>query len=387
MENLLEFIAAQTNGTPYKSYKYCIDAERTLPSVVYDDNSFSFTPKRLGETDTTISGTKDMTKKALALQGGQPLFRYFLDGSRRVYKIDDVQYGRRLFPMVAGQIGVACCERVSKSKFSNALIERPFVLALPGAEANPEGKNTDLFLNKLKNQVNDLEKLKRFGIQISKILSYSSAKGDDDLTDRGVAMIQDEMIECEKKIVAELATRNLLSSESYLMKDGSLEYKEMQKGDYRQLSKIKNNYRWVVGVSKSFNPELMRDTKNKSNAPLIANLPFASRTPAFMYQSDIIGSNVYFCVWYVRVRDRQYTESPFAGVLKIEKLLISEEEKENGLDSSEIDTITANIINERNPVCYGKDQRWANHLYPVYLTETYLKSRYLSDLYFLNLFQ
>ena len=387
MENLMDFIAAQTNGTPYKSYKYCVDAEPNIPTVAYDDTSFSFTPKRLGETNTTISGTKDLAKKALSLQGQHPLFRYFLDGSRRVYKIDDVQYGRRLFPVVAGQIGVACCERASKSQFRNILIEQPFVLALPGAEANPEGKNTDLFLNKLKDQVNGLERLNRFGVQISKILSYSSAKGDDDLTDRGIAMIQDEMIECEKKIVVELATRNLLNPENYLIKDGSLEYKEMHKGDYRQLSKIKNNYRWVVGVSKSFNPELMRDTKGKSNAPLIANLPFASRTPAFMHQSEMVGTNVHFSVWYVRVRERKYTESPFAGVLKIEKLLISEEEKENGLDSSEIDTITANIINERNPVCYGKDQRWANHLYPVYLTETFIKSRYLSDLYFLNLFQ
>lgn len=387
MLNLLDFIAAQTNGTPYKSYKYCVDAEQNLPAVAYDSTSFSFTPKRLGETDMTIRGTKNLTKIAKILQGGQPLFRYFLDGSRRVYKIDDMQYSQRLFPLVAGQIGVACCERISRSTFRNAIIERPFVLALPGAEANPEGKNTELFLNKLKDQLNELERLKRFGVQISKILSYSSAKGDDDLIDRGIALIQDEMIEREKKIVAELATRSLLGPERYLMKDGSLEYKEMQKGDYRQLSKIKNNYRWVVGVSKSFNPELMRDTKGKSNAPLIAHLPFASRTSAFMYQSDIVGTNVQFSVWYVRVRERQYTESPFAGVLKIEKLLVTDEEKENGLDSSEIDTITANIINERNPVCYGKDQRWANHLYPVYLTETFIKSRYLSDLYFLNLFQ
>jgi hypothetical protein len=34
--------------------------------------------------------------------------------------------------------------------------------------------------------------------------------------------------------------------------------------------------------------------------------------------------------------------------------LITDEEIENGLDSQEIDLITANIINERNPVCYGK---------------------------------
>ena len=73
-------------------------------------------------------------------------------------------------------------------------------------------------------------------------------------------------------------------------------------------------------------------------------------------------------------------------MLKIEKVLVTDEEIERGLESSEIDRITANIINERNPVCYGKDQRWANHLYPIYLTETYIKSQYLSDLHFINLF-
>jgi predicted nuclease of restriction endonuclease-like (RecB) superfamily len=41
---------------------------------------------------------------------------------------------------------------------------------------------------------------------------------------------------------------------------------------------------------------------------------------------------------------------------------------------------------ERNPVCYGSDMRWANHLYPVYLTERYVKSHYLSTESFLHLF-
>ena len=58
----------------------------------------------------------------------------------------------------------------------------------------------------------------------------------------------------------------------------------------------------------------------------------------------------------------------------------------NGLDTDEVDLITANIINERNPVCYGADTRWANHLYPVYVTECYAKSKYLSSAMFLNLF-
>ena len=67
-------------------------------------------------------------------------------------------------------------------------------------------------------------------------------------------------------------------------------------------------------------------------------------------------------------------------------MLMTGSEAENGLESDEIDMITANIINERNPVCYGNDARWANHLYPVYMTECYCKSRFKSDISFINLF-
>jgi hypothetical protein len=114
-------------------------------------------------------------------------------------------------------------------------------------------------------------------------------------------------------------------------------------------------------------------------------LPLFNRTPAFKYTTERT-PNVYFSVWYLRIREACKTSGPFDGVLKIEKILVSENEQERGLSSDEIDLISANLINERNPTCYGADRRWANHLYPVYLTEKFIKSKYLSELYFLNLF-
>ena len=95
--------------------------------------------------------------------------------------------------------------------------------------------------------------------------------------------------------------------------------------------------------------------------------------------------DVKFAVWYIRLRDKRQTRTPFDGVVKVEKILMSEEETK-GLDSEEIDQLSANIINERNPTCYGTDRRWANHLYPVYLTEAFIKSRYMSTEVFLHLF-
>lgn len=69
----------------------------------------------------------------------------------------------------------------------------------------------------------------------------------------------------------------------------------------------------------------------------------------------------------------------------MEKILM-DNEIQNGIDSDDVDLISANIINERNPTCYGTDRRWANHLYPVFLTESYVKSKYISAEMFLHLF-
>ena len=92
------------------------------------------------------------------------------------------------------------------------------------------------------------------------------------------------------------------------------------------------------------------------------------------------------CIWYLRIRDIKHTQGVFNGVLKVEKLVVTDEEKENGISSDDIDHISAFLMNERLPVCYGSDARWANHLYPIHLTEKYIKSKYISNDLFIQLF-
>lgn len=103
-----------------------------------------------------------------------------------------------------------------------------------------------------------------------------------------------------------------------------------------------------------------------------------------MYQTDRVDGK--FAVWYVRLRNARKTRGPFDGIVKVEKILVSEQEEEYGLETREVDNISAWLMNERNPVCYGKDDRWANHLYPIYLTESYIKSQYMGTLRFINSF-
>jgi len=260
------------------------------------------------------------------------------------------------------------------------------VIALPES-ADKDGNFRENYFENLKNKICEIDFLKKRNISFSKILIYNEQKlqPGQRYENFGVAKIQDEMIEKEKQVVASLAKNDKLDQNSFLLKDGSLEYKSMKTGDYKDLSVIKSNYQSVIGASKSFNPEMCTDERGRSNASIIAKLPLFHRTPAYLHKSEIAG-NVTFAIWYVRIRDSKFTYSPFDGILKLEKILISDWEQENGIETELIDIITSNIINERNPVCYGDDSRWANHLYPIYMTEYYIKSKYLSTEYFLNIF-
>lgn len=388
MNKILHFIAKETQGECFKSFKYCYD-DVAAPTIEYDNGESSYINLKEYAEDEHNPKPRDMRDRVKI--GGPPLFKYFLDGSRRVYKVDDIQYDKKVFPIISGQISVACCSRELNEdytfrSFKHIEEETYPVLCLP-VTANGEGIDNDVFFRNLRDKINALSQLKSAGVQIEKVLYYrTKLEGRETFENKGIARIQDEMVDCEKKIVSSLVSKRLLTQDSYLIKDGSIQYKPMKTGNFKELAQIRNNYRYVIGVSKRFNPNLMRDLKDQSSAGQIARLPLYHRTPAFLWQPGEEWGNVNFAIWYVRLRDIKRTESPYAGIVKVEKMLMTGREAEYGLSTDEIDTITAKLINERNPVCYGTDARWANHLYPIYMTECYCKNRFKSDYYFLNLF-
>lgn len=390
MGKILDYIANETQGKRFESFKYCYD-DTNGPNIEYDTNEDHYINMKEYAESVHDPKVRDMTARAELCRLGPPLFKYFLDGSRRVYKVDDIQYDKKVYPVISGQVSVACCGREMNDdytfkSFMHIDEEAYSVVCLP-VVANGDGIDNSVFFGNLRNKLNEQPLLLKSGVEVGKVLWYlTRLEGRETLENKGVARIQDEMVDCEKRIVARLMSKHLLTHESYLIKDGSVQYKPMRFGDYKELARIRNNYRHVVGVSKRFNPNLMKDNKGQSSAGVIASLPLYHRTPAFLWSPGPEWGNVNFAIWYVRVRDRKYTTTPYSGVLKIEKMLMTGSENDNGLMTDEIDTITANIINERNPVCYGNDVRWANHLYPVYMTECYCKSRFKSDIQFINLF-
>lgn len=381
MSTIMTKIAEETRGKSFKTYKYSFDSIG-MPSFDYDDNS-NITWEKMGET-VDHKKTINLSEKAKQIIGDKPVFSYFLDGSRRAFKVDDIAYRNQVFPVVAGQAGIGCCKRINK-EMSPLDFKRSLVIALPKV-ANQEDWNKEVFFSNLLKKVNEEKKLLGRNILFTDIIPYSCTKEKGEkMENKGIAVIQDLMIKKEKQMVAELASKNLLNQDNYLLKDGSLEYRLVDMKNDREMRNFKNNYRWVVGASKSFNPENCKDKNGKNNSNLIADLELYHRTPVSMFTSPY-SNDIKFAVWYVRIRDKIHTNNAFDGILKLEKILVTDMQIDNGVDTSEIDWITANIINERNPVCYGDDFRWANHLYPIYVTERYVKSKYISNTVFLNLF-
>ena len=385
-DKVMQMLADETGGKSYKAYKYGLDnAER--PFIDYSEDNIIW--EKYGETNRITSYVPLEHKGNELSRRGVQYLSYFLDGSRRVYKVDDHSYpmsgGRSvIYPIIAGQIGVGCCKRENKI-LTPECFKREIVISVPDI-ANTDGKPG--FFNAMTIKLNKLTVFKRMGIEINDVIPYSTSKNSDKFEDRGTARIQDRMIECEKNMVTELVKKSMLNSYNYLVKDGSLEYrptKDIQK-DKRKSQLFKNNYNWVIGVSKSFNPEVCKNLNGKSNPGYIAELPLYSRTPVARYSKPEFFGDINFAVWYIRLRDISQTRTAFDGVVKVEKMLVTQEEEDKGIDSELVDMLSAMIINERNPVCYGSDLRWANHIYPMYLTESYVKSKYLSADSFLHIF-
>lgn len=383
----MQILAKETGGRSYKAHKYGLDhAER--PVIDYSEDVVVW--EKMAETSRNLPKYIPLENLSIDLaERGEQYLTYFLDGSRRVYKVDDHSYAvsrdrSKIFPIIAGQIGVGCCKRVNRI-VTPEQFHGEVVISVPDI-ANADDKAG--FFEGMAIKLSKLPVIQRSRIKINSVIPYDTSGKSDKFEDRGTARIQDRMVQCEKDMVTELVKKRLLNSRNYLIKDGSLEYRPTDdiKKDERKLATFKNGFNYVLGVSKNFNPEVCKDINGKANPGYISELPLYHRTPVACYSNPDWFGDIKFAVWYIRLREQSRTRTTFDGIVKVEKILGTQEENSKGIDSDLVNMLSALIINERNPVCYGADLRWANHLYPVYLTETYVKSKYLSAESFLHLF-
>lgn len=206
MSEIISIIENETDGKSYRAHRYCYDYE-IKGTVEYDDKKLEW--KSYGETSKHTKAI-NLHEKAKRISKFGSIFKYFLDGSRHTYKVDDISYNDNIYPIIAGQIGVGCCVRENKilykEKFSKKL-----ALALPNI-AFRDGWDSDTKTNELLEKINGLKILNKYKIQFDKIKLYDRSQ-DEKLENKGIIKIQDIMIEAEKEMVAELVSEKKIKSQ------------------------------------------------------------------------------------------------------------------------------------------------------------------------------
>lgn len=176
MDSVLDTIAKETHGKSFKTYKYGFDGV-SVPRFDYDDNHQGFTWKQYGETERH---TKPIPLKEFAdrIICQPPLFKYFLDGSRKTYKVDDMSYNNQIYPIIAGQIGVGCCTRINGEiqplyHKEDPIFERQLVITLPQKAKTSSWDDDELCFEYLRKKINESMEMKKKGIEFSKIIMVS----------------------------------------------------------------------------------------------------------------------------------------------------------------------------------------------------------------------
>ena len=165
MKNILQVIEKETKGKCFRSQKYSIDTE-SISTLDYKDEK-EVIVERSGETETQ-KGYIDLSKLAKQVCNEEPLFKYFLDGSRRVYKIDDIAYGQKVYPIITGQIGVGCCSRKNR-QIKCLKFKKENVIVLP-IDANPDNLRNDQYFEHVRTKINKHSDKTKLSFNIDKIL-------------------------------------------------------------------------------------------------------------------------------------------------------------------------------------------------------------------------
>ena len=373
MGQILKKIEELTGGTCYQTERYSLDH---FARPEYQDDGEDFSTSRVHESENKQGRIVSLDVDSYKMPS---LFQYFLDGSRRTYKI--VDFGTRdgkFLPIVAGQIGTAVCKR-EKGKLKRHRILRENVIALPDRLS---GEYEQIAREIPKMQFPKKGKRK---LSIGKVLKYRYQENPDrPFENLAIAKIQTTMMGMEIELIREMVASKVLETNKMLIVDGSLQFSGVEDSD--------EIFKHVVGVSKSFNPNLrglLKSSKNKQIGSYLTQLEFGQRTPVFVYEPQNQKGRkrkTKIGAWYLRIRPKNKVKRPLDGIIKLEKIATTRTEKNDFFETDMIDQISLSILLERNVTCYGNDPRWANHLYPIYLTELFLKNSFVSDVFFFNIF-
>ena len=294
------------------------------------------------------------------------LFRYFLDGSQRVtnagYVVDTAN---RYLPLLIAQIGVATT-RLDGTDLRLHSYDSCNILFFPASFSDED-------LDTAQKAACKAAKTSRLSLDLE--FEKYDVVGQDDKTpmDRARAQVQHRMHNMEIERIAKLAAAGEVTRDALLVIDGSLAF-------YGNMEQHAEAFRNVVGVAKTFDLHLSygQGKNAKQVGAVISSLPWGHRTPA----RGTPHRNLTIASWYLRLhaQDKIASLEYPDGVVKIEIFPDEPTFASPSIEAARCERISQHILALRAPATPNIDSRWASHLYPVYLTERYIKTQFRSTL-------
>jgi hypothetical protein len=282
------------------------------------------------------------------------LFRYFIDGSVRSYFLGTVLEHGRDTPILYAQIGACALRREDDGTVGVHDLQTRHLLLAEQQQLSPQawGSLQSLCPPNLVDLVDTSP-------------NQPGAMGMDP-RNRANGVARFRMRSLEGEIMRQLLPH---LGDKWLIMDGSLMFDPI-----RRILLSASTQPPVLGVSKNFRkdpqfsvgrgPRAMRYSIYR----LLAKLPHEHRTLAF----KALDGQVAF--WYVRLRPQGAMDYPLMGVVKCELATPSGQPP----DSQVLDALSSALVAERSVSPHGRDRRWHAHLYPIYLAEQAIRSRFYS---------
>lgn len=286
-------------------------------------------------------------------------FRYFLDGSAKVYFIGTLLEHQRSSPVQLGQVGAAAVHREENGCVRRAAVEHKILLLIDKESLS------DALWQAVEQAIDPLP---NFELRSSadKRDRFSEALGVIEPRSRGAHRANWAMREMEVALA-----RNGLSRDDteWLVLDGSLGTEYM---DWKGAP--------LIGVAKSFRRDTLFELGSGPRATqmnlysMLAGLEVNQRTAVFpRWQGQDREGAIAF--WYVRIRPQHGLDYPLMGVIKVEMPNLGREP----VDSDLVDQLSNCLIAERCVTPHGRDSRWHAHLYPISLAERVIQDRFFTE--------
>ena len=293
------------------------------------------------------------------------LFRYFVDGSMRTTSAGHiVDNDGRYLPIFITQIAVAAT-RLDEDGIRVEEYRNQNVFLLP--DTFPKIDKTEA-----KRLVQDAASSSRWPLDLN-FDSYI-LEGQTEPLDAARKRMLASMHEMEIDLIKNLADSEKVTRENMLMIDGSLQF-------YGNFDRAREAFRNVVGLAKSFDlhQRVGHGQSAKQVGGLIAGLKHRHRTPA--RKVTVPRTNLAIGAWYLRLHSEKQLAglSVDDGVVKLELFPDGEAGHQRPLATDQCDRISQSVLALRHPTTPSADRRWASHLYPVHLTERYIKTRFRDD--------